>query len=367
MARLILKGLTKSFGDVKAVNDLNMEVKDKEFVALLGPSGCGKTTTLRCIAGLENPDKGSIYIGDKNVTDIHPANRNTSMVFQDYALYPHITAFGNIAFPLRIQKKPIDEIRKEVESVAELLEINKLLNRKPDELSGGERQRVALGRALVRKPKIFLLDEPLANLDAKLRLEMRVKLKKLQRRTETTTIFVTHDQIEALSMADRIGVMNKGMLYQFSTPDKLYRHPVNTFVAGFIGSPPMNLLRCSITEKKGEIFLDLGFHLLPLSDPLKFVTENLKNSEVVLGIRPEDISINKKRKPTSWRTEVYAIESLGDEKLVTLKTDDVLLKVKTKSELFKKESGEIVWVDFNLNKISLFDKEGSSIPFGGRS
>src|SRR6266699_733070 len=246
LARVELRGLAKAYDDVPAVTDLSLEVNDKEFVVLLGPSGCGKTTTLRCIAGLEEPSAGEIYIGDRLVNDLDPKQRNVAMVFQSYALYPHMTVYKNIAFPLENAKVPEREIIARVNRVARLLQIEGLLDRKPSQLSGGQRQRVALGRAIVREPQVFLMDEPLSNLDAKLRVHMRAELKKLQKDLGVTTIYVTHDQVEAMTMAHRVAVMHHGMLQQFAEPRTVYDRPANMFVASFMGSPPMNFLPAQI-------------------------------------------------------------------------------------------------------------------------
>ena len=248
MSKVKVVNLVKKFDKTVAVDGISFDVKDGEFIVLLGPSGCGKTTTLRCIAGLETPDEGEIYIDDKLVNDLPPKDRDVAMVFQSYALYPHMTVYGNLAFPLKMRKLPKDEIDKKVKEVAKLLNIDHLLDRKPRQLSGGEMQRVALGRALVRTPRVFLMDEPLSNLDAKLRVYMRAELKKLQRDLKITTIYVTHDQAEAMAMADRIAVMNKGKILQYSEPHDVYEKPANLFVAGFIGSPPMNFIKASIVE-----------------------------------------------------------------------------------------------------------------------
>jgi len=256
MARVELRNVTKKFGKVVAVDRASLVVDDKEFFSLLGPSGCGKTTLLRIIAGLEFPDEGDVLIDDRVVTRLPPKDRDVAMVFQNYALYPHMTAFDNIAFPLAVRRRELnlskDEIRKRVVEVARLLNIEELLKRYPSQLSGGEQQRVALARALVRRPKVWLLDEPLSNLDAKLRIIMRSELKKLQKTLGITTIYVTHDQVEAMSMADRIAVMNKGRVLQVGTPDELYHKPADTFVATFIGAPPMNLIPCVLEESPRE-------------------------------------------------------------------------------------------------------------------
>lgn len=356
MAKVTLDGLTKRFGKVEAIKNVTLEIKDGEFVALLGPSGCGKTTTLRCIAGLEKPDEGNIYIGDKIVTKLSPPDRNVSMVFQSYALYPHMTAFNNIAFPLQIRKRPKDEVRKRVKKTAEILEISEFLNRKPDELSGGQCQRVALGRAIIRNPAVFLLDEPLANLDAKLRISTRGEIKRLQKQLGATMIFVTHDQVEAMTMAERIAVMNNGVVEQFGSPDEIYQQPANTFVSGFIGTPPMNLIECSLVEKE-TISLAFDNNTLTIPSSIgRVLIKKLKISNVVFGIRPEDILIHEKSKPNSYKTKVYLVEPLGNEKLVTVEMGNTCLKVRTGLD-FNQEMGELAWVDFNWDRTHFFNKK----------
>ena len=365
MSKVTLDNLTKRFGKVEAVKNVNLKIKDGEFVALLGPSGCGKTTTLRCIAGLEKPNEGDIYIGERMVTNLSPPDRNVAMVFQSYALYPHMTAFDNIAFPLRIRKRPMDEIRKEVKRTAEILEISEFLGRKPGELSGGQCQRVALGRAIIRNPAVFLLDEPLANLDAKLRLSMRGELKRLQKQLGVTTIFVTHDQIEAMTMAKRIAIMNKGVIEQFGATDEIYRYPANTFVAGFIGTPAMNLMECSFVEKKGTISLALDGSTLPVASSVgRALIKKVKSSDVVFGIRPEVIAIYGERKPNCHETKVYVVEPLGNENLITVEMGNIYLKVRTGLS-FRQEIGEKAWIVFNWNKAYFFDKKtGKALMWG---
>lgn len=257
MAEVRLRNVTKVFGKVVAVKNFTLDIKDGEFVILVGPSGCGKTTTLRSIAGLEEIDSGEIYIGDRLVNDVPPKDRDIAMVFQNYALYPHMDVYKNMSFGLRLRKVPKQEIDKIVRRTADMLGIGELLDRKPKELSGGQRQRVALGRAIVRNPKVFLFDEPLSNLDAKLRIAMRAELLDLHRRLKTTTIYVTHDQLEAMTMADRIVVMNEGVIQQVGTPQEVYDHPVNKYVAGFIGSPEMNFIPCRLVKKNGDMYLSL--------------------------------------------------------------------------------------------------------------
>jgi multiple sugar transport system ATP-binding protein len=358
LASVKIKNLTKRFGNIIAVNDLSLEVKDQEFIVLLGPSGCGKTTTLRCIAGLEKPDEGEIYIENTLVNELPPKDRDIAMVFQSYALYPHMNVFDNISFPLKMRKVPRNVIEERVKHVAELLRITHLLDRKPKQLSGGEAQRVALGRAIIRNPKVFLMDEPLSNLDARLRTYMRAELKRLQKELKITTIFVTHDQVEAMTMADEVAIMNGGLLCQVGDVNEIFNRPVNVFVAGFIGSPPMNLLDCTLVEKNASYFLDFGTFMLPISgDICKIIIEKATGSELILGLRPEDIFTEKKRTPKNFiEAEVYVTEPLGSEVIVDLKVGDKLVKAKTALD-FRINIGEKVWIGFNKEKMHLFDKK----------
>lgn len=353
MVSVKLEGLTKYFGSVRAIEDVNLDVSNGEFLTLLGPSGCGKTTTLRCIAGLETPTSGNIYFDDKIVNDLPPRERNVAMVFQSYALYPHMTVYDNIAFPLKIRKAPRDEVDRKVKEVAELLQIESLLSRKPDELSGGERQRVALGRALVRKPTVFLMDEPLSNLDAKLRIYMRAELKALHRSLGITTIYVTHDQVEAMTMADRIAIFNEGKLQQIGTPEELYGKPINIFVAGFIGSPPMNMIEGTLKENKGRIRLEAEDLLLDLTE-FREVLQPYVGKDLVMGIRPQDIAIYDGPIEGGTEARVYVVEPLGGEAIVDLHVGKSLFKVEVIQARWNPE--DRVWMRFDKNKIHLFDK-----------
>lgn len=355
MAEVRLKNLTKRFGNIVAVDSVSLDIQENEFLILLGPSGCGKTTTLRCIAGLETPDEGEIYIGGTLVNDLPPRERDVAMVFQSYALYPHMSVFGNLAYPLKIRKVQREEIEKKVERVAKLLKIEELLGRKPGQLSGGQAQRVALGRAIIREPKVFLMDEPLANLDAKLRVYMRAELKKLQNDLGVTTIYVTHDQVEAMTMADRVAVMNQGKLMQVGSGNKLYDHPENLFVAGFIGSPPMNFIDCTLVKKDDTLFLNASIFGLPVPAEIEKILATVKGSELILGVRPEAIHIHKKRVQNSVEANVYVSETLGSEVIVTLELQGNLFKVKA-PPAFEASAGEKVWMTFNENKIHIFDK-----------
>jgi multiple sugar transport system ATP-binding protein len=357
MAKIVLEGINKKFGDVLAVKDLSLEVRDKEFLVLLGPSGCGKTTALRCIAGLETPDAGKIYLGDRLVNDLPPRERDVAMVFQSYALYPHMSVYDNLAFPLRVRKAPRTELDAKVRKAAETLKITHLLKRKPKQLSGGEQQRVALGRALVREPKAFLMDEPLSNLDAKLRIHMRAELKRLQKQLEITTVYVTHDQVEAMTMADRIAVMNRGVLQQLETPDKTYGSPSNMFVASFIGNPPMNFIDCSFVQKDGRAFLDAGTFTLDVFEFTNSIREKSSSSELVLGIRPEYMWVQRDRPAgDAVEAEVYVVEPLGSEIIVDLKLGDSLLRARRSADVTL-NLGEKVWFSFKKDKLHIFDKK----------
>lgn len=364
MSYIKIKNLTKRFGDVSAVHNLNLEVKEGGFLVLLGPSGCGKTTTLRCIAGLASPDEGEIYIANRLVNDLSPKDRDVAMVFQNYALYPHMTVFDNMAFPLRMAKIPKDEVEKSVRHTLELLKISHLSKRKPNQLSGGEAQRVAVGKAIVRKPKVFLMDEPLSNVDAKLRLYMRTELKSLQKHVMITTIYVTHDQAEAMTMGDRVAVMNRGRIEQVAPPEEIYDYPDNIFVGGFVGSPPMNFIDCSLTEKKGAAFLDAGVFTLPLLPNMKkMIQKTATSSELVLGVRPEDLMIGKSRTQERFiEAYVYMVEPLGSEIIVDLKLEENILKVRVPPTV-KVNFGENVWAGFRMNKIRVFDKKTEKTLF----
>ncbi len=350
-------GLEKRFGDVRAVDKLDLEIKDKEFVVLLGPSGCGKTTTLRCLAGLETPDAGDIYIGDTLVNELPPKDRDIAMVFQSYALYPHMTVYDNLAFPLKMRKYPKNEVERRVKEAAGLLQIGELLARRPKQLSGGQAQRVALGRAIVREPKVFLMDEPLSNLDAKLRLYMRAELKRLQNDLGTTTVYVTHDQAEAMTMGDRIVVMKDGLLQQQGTPHDIYNLPANTFVAGFLGSPPMNFVDTTFVETKGEYTLDGGSFKLKIPVNLgKQIKESISDSELILGFRPEVVKIHEKSVPNSIEMELFVFEPLGSEVIADLKLGETLIKAKA-PPTFKKELGEKLWIEIPISGLRIFDKK----------
>jgi multiple sugar transport system ATP-binding protein len=357
LARVAIENLTKKFGDVTAVANLDLTIEDRTFVVLLGPSGCGKTTTLRCVAGLESPDNGEVYIGDRKVTDLDPKDRDIAMVFQSYALYPHMTVYDNISFPLRIRKKSKDEVRSAVEKVGELLRVKHLLNRRPRQLSGGEQQRVALGRSLVREPSVFLMDEPLSNLDAKLRLYMRAELKRLQKELGITTVYVTHDQAEAMTMADKIALLENGILQQYESPEDIYNKPTNTFVAGFLGSPPMNFFGCSLTERNGLQQLEGHSYSFQISrDLANLIKQEISEPAVIVGIRPEDITLSKEATPSKQaiKSEIYVVEPMGSTTIVDMKVGDEIYKVCVPGT-FKAPIGDKLFMCFTDDRMHIFD------------
>jgi len=340
-----------------ALDDVSLEIDDGEFVCLLGPPGSGRTTILKLIAGLESPDSGEILIGDRIMNKLPPQERGVSVMFESLALYPHLNVHGNLAFPLSKMNMSHGEIDENVREVANLLRIDQLLDRRPAQLSGGERQRVALGRALVKKPRVLLLDEPLGHLDAKLRLYARVEIKKLQKQLKQTVVMSTFDSLDAISIADRIALMKEGKIAQFGTPREIYHKPKNIFVASSVGSPPMNLIKCILKEIDRHVCLSvLGFevdctkHMARLSDRI--------GSEVTLGIRPSDVRASKT--PPGIESQVFAVEPMGHEKIVTLKVNENVILVKT-SLRTSFAPGENVWIQPDVDRISLFDEAGQSI------
>lgn len=354
MVEIKIKNLVKTFGEVTAVKNLNLDIEDGEFVVLLGPSGCGKTTTLRCICGLETPDEGDIILGDERINDLPPKDRNMAMVFQNYALYPHLNVTENLMFPLKNLGFPEKERNERVMKAAELLQIEKLLNREVSELSGGQQQRVALGRAIVRDPECFLLDEPLSNLDAKLRLEMRGELKKIQQDLGTTTIYVTHDQEEAMTLADRIAVIKDGEVRQFSDKQDLYDKPEDEFVARFVGSPPINFWDCSIIEKNGGTYLEGENFEYELSSKIfQEIKERIGKSEIRIGVRPEDVEITNPTAKNAQEGKLYVTEELGNERIVKIQSGDQLLNVSTTKSI-KVEPGDKIYFSFNESSIHFF-------------
>ncbi|MBM4349229.1 MAG: sn-glycerol-3-phosphate ABC transporter ATP-binding protein UgpC [Deltaproteobacteria bacterium] len=317
MARVILQNISKKFGMVEAVKNFSLTVEDREFVILVGPSGCGKSTVLRMIAGLEEATEGSIFIGERLVDDLPPKDRDIAMVFQEYALYPHMSVYKNMAFGLKLRKFSKQEIDQRVREASEILGIQELIHRKPKQLSGGQRQRVAVGRAIVRKPAVFLFDEPLSNLDAKLRAQMRTELSKLHNRLQTTIIYVTHDQVEAMTMGTKIVVMKDGLIQQIDSPLEIYNFPVNLFVAGFIGSPVMNFIPCRLLSQNGHLFIDAEAFTLPIPEEKTPYYRSLDGSEVLLGIRPNDIYdclySPGRLKGDSVKAVIDVIEPMGSE------------------------------------------------------
>jgi len=357
LVKVVLEKLVKKFGSQVAVDGIDLEINDKEFFVLLGPSGCGKTTTLNMVAGLEPITSGNIYFDGALVNDIPPEKRDVAMVFQSYALYPQMNAFDNIAFPLKIRKMPTSEIKSRVEKTADMLHIRPLLKKKPHEMSGGERQRVALARATVREPKAFLMDEPLSNIDAKLRVYMRAELIRLQKDLQITTIYVTHDQVEAMSMSDRIAIMNQGKVAQVSDPMTIFNHPADSFVAGFVGTPPMNFFDAEFAKKGQQAFLQTSHFTLKLDpDVAKLVEERAAGGELTIGARPQDIAVTTKRtSDEDFEAEVYAVEPLGTETVVDLRIDDKILKVVT-SHTFDSKITEKIWASVDKKRMHLFNK-----------
>ena len=373
MASLSLKGIYKKYAaGVVAVSDFNLEIKDKEFIILVGPSGCGKSTTLRMIAGLEEISEGELYIGDRLVNDIAPKDRDIAMVFQNYALYPHMTVFDNMAFGLKLRKTPKDEIKRRVEEAARVLDIAHLLDRKPKALSGGQRQRVALGRAIVREPQVFLLDEPLSNLDAKLRAQMRTELSKLHAKLGTTFIYVTHDQTEAMTMGDRIVVMKDGFIQQVDAPQVLYTKPCNMFVAGFLGSPQMNFIDSVLVKKDGKLMVEFGTedtkttrgtkYYIPLPDSKNEggVLDEYIGREVVMGIRPEDVhneeSLLAEYADCKVNANVEVTELMGAETFLYLNVEGFNFTARVEPTSTARP-GDTIEIALENHKIHLFDKE----------
>jgi len=365
VARVKLLNVTKKFGKVTAIENITFNVNDAEFFAIIGPTGCGKTTVLRVIAGLETPDEGEIYIDDKLVNLVHPKDRDVAMVFQNYALYPHMKVYENIAFPLMVRKKELkltnDDIEKRVKDIAKLLEIENLLDRYTSQLSGGQQQRVALARALVRKPKVWLLDEPLSNLDAKLRLQMRAEIKKYQADLNITTIYVTHDQIEAMSMADRIAVMNSGRILQIGKAEELYNRPEEVFVATFIGIPPMNIIPCEYVVKENRVLLKHSSFEFALEQQIaEKLIKSASSKEVMLGIRAEYIRVEKLKERDDIRGKILIAEMLGAEQLLMIELNGTIIRAKASSNI-KFNIGEEVYLNFDWSKILIFDSKTNKL------
>lgn len=366
MASLSLRNVKKVYsGNVTAVNDFNLEIADKEFIIFVGPSGCGKTTTLRMIAGLEEITEGELYIGDRLVNDVEPKDRDIAMVFQNYALYPHMTVYDNMAFGLKLRKTPKEEIERRVREAAKILGIEALLDRRPKALSGGQRQRVAMGRAIVREPKVFLMDEPLSNLDAKLRVQMRVEISKLHKKLQTTIIYVTHDQVEAMTLGTRIVVMKDGIIQQVDSPSTLYSKPANLFVAGFIGSPQMNFIEAVVSKAGDRVKLTFGANSVVLSEEKSkaVLGGGYEGKTVILGIRPEDIHDEEKymaNKEAVVNFEVAVTEMLGAEVILigTIENFDTTAKVGPRSTA---KAGDKIQLAFDVERIHVFDKDTEKV------
>lgn len=360
MASIVLKDLTKYYKKVKALDKLSLEIKDGEFFCILGPPGAGKTTTLRSIVGLEKLTEGQVIIDGEDVTDVHPSKRDIAMIFQNLALYPDKTVFDNIAFPLRQQKVSEDKIKERVQSVAKQLKIDWLLEKIPSKLSGGERQRVAIGRAIVRQPKAYLMDEPLSNLDALLRLEMRVSLKELQVNLKETFVYVTHDQVEALSMGDRIALLDQGVVQQIDTPETVYHYPNNQFVATMLGNPPMNFIECKLEKTADGCILNQdSFTLNAKGKDIAEALSAYDKGEITLGVRPEDIEIYlEKPAGDCFAAKVYVYEPLGNETVVDIALGDSIIKVLADPD-FQADSGQEIWLALKPHKLHLFDIEST--------
>lgn len=356
MARIVVENAVKTFGDFVAVDDVSFSIEDQEFAVLLGPSGCGKTTLLRAIAGLGLVDSGRIMIGDEDVTYLQPKARHISMVFQSYAIFPHMSVFDNIAFGLKMQKADKKLIRERVDRVAELLHIEEMLQRYPSQMSGGQRQRVAVARALAIEAKVLLMDEPLSNLDALLRLEMRAELKSLLAKLGATTIYVTHDQIEALSMGDRIAVMRKGRILQYDHPTKVYDRPSHHFVGGFIGNPPMNFIPAQVQRHEGKIRVRIADFFISPDELMAEALAAYEGKQVLMGIRAENMDAHREPSEGALGVQVDVVEPLGSQNLLTITVQDEKLKVSTHPD-FMVAPDDRIWLRFPASKIRWMDRE----------
>jgi len=368
MASVRLVGLAKRFGNVVAVDNVDLEIADREFLVLVGPSGCGKTTCLRMIAGLEEATEGEIWIGDRLVNDVSPKDRDIAMVFQNYALYPHMSVYDNMAFGLKLRRVPKPEIQRRVAQAAEMLGLGNLLKRRPKELSGGQRQRVALGRAIVRDPAVFLMDEPLSNLDAKLRVETRAELIRLHRDQGMTTVYVTHDQVEAMTMGHRIAVMNDGRILQADTPLGVYNHPVNRFVAGFVGTPPMNFVPAQIVAKDGGLYADVGAATLRIPGQLAEKAQSYVGRQAELGVRPSDIydasmsAVSAEPQANTTTVTVDVVEPMGADCILYVQLGDHHLVASVDSGTRAQEQAPLDIV-VDMTKTHLFDCETEHAVF----
>jgi multiple sugar transport system ATP-binding protein len=368
MATVSFDHVWKKYETFTAVTDLSLDIRDEEFLVLVGPSGCGKTTSLRMIAGLEDISEGELRIGDRVVNDVAPKDRDVAMVFQSYALYPHMTVYDNLAFGLKLRKVPKEEIDKRVKEAAKTIELTNLLDRKPKQLSGGQRQRVALGRAIVREPAVFLMDEPLSNLDAKLRVQTRAEISRLHQRLKTTIVYVTHDQVEAMTMGTRIAVMSLGILQQVGTPQELYEQPANRFVAGFIGSPAMNFVHVTVEGTGSEARLKGGAFDAPVPSRLREAVGPTEGRHLVMGIRPEHFTIGEAGgEAGTARAVVDVVEYLGNEELLHIRVDEQYLVAVVDANL-RVKGGDVLDLIYPADRIYLFDNEsGESLAFAQAS
>lgn len=362
MAEIRIENITKRFGDFVAVNNASLTVEDQEFVVLLGPSGCGKTTLLRAVAGLGMADEGRISIGSRDVTYLPPRERNISMVFQSYAIFPHMKVFDNVAFGLKMKKVDPKEIQRRVHQSAEMLHIEKMLDRFPSNMSGGQRQRVAVARAIAMQAEVLLMDEPLSNLDALLRLEMRAELKRLLRELKATTIYVTHDQIEALSMGDRIAVMKEGIIQQIDKPPHVYDLPTNQFVGGFIGNPPMNFLTGQVQRQNGQVVVQIGDFSLEPTQGMQPVLKEYDGKQITLGIRAENMETLSNPVEDAIRVRVLVVEPLGSQNLLTVNIGNDMVKVAT-HPTFEVAPDEDVWLRFPADKIRWVDRDSEQVLY----
>jgi multiple sugar transport system ATP-binding protein len=360
MAEVTLKNILKLYGAVRAVDNVSLTIKDQEFVTLVGPSGCGKTTTLHSIAGLIELEGGEIWIGNRNVTELDPKDRDIAMVFQNYALYPHKNVRENLEFPLRM--RGVDKATREqrIQRAAQMLGIEGLLERRPKQLSGGQQQRVALGRAIVRDPAVFLMDEPLSNLDAKLRVQMRTEIKHLQEALQATMIYVTHDQMEAMTMSDRIAIMDKGKLQQLGTPDEVFNKPANTFVAGFIGSPPMNLIPATLRRENGLPRLQMeNVTFTPRSERAQAILNKAPHEQLIVGVRHTAFRIGAAAQSDGIPTQIYTVEPTGDTTFVQARIGSQLVTVSTTEPNFRASSGDAISLTIDENRLYLFDAQST--------
>lgn len=361
MAKITLCNITKVFdGKVVAVDNLSMEVPHQGLISLLGPSGCGKTTTMRIIAGLETPTSGEVYFDDENVTDVHPRERDVAMVFQFPVLYPAMSVFDNIAFPLEARKISKKEIKRRVEEVVEILDLGKYIYHRPRDLDAGLRQRVVLARAFVRRPKVYLLDEPLTNVDPATRIELRAELKRMHSELGQTMIYVTHDQSEALTLADKIAVMSQGKLLQYDAPEVIYENPTNRFVGWFLGNPGMTFFNCELKEREGKVCLDAGIFTYEIPSLARIIKEKSSDKRLIMGIRPEHIEVSQTKKPGWLKTKCYFIEPLGNRFIIHLDLNGQKIRAKVSSN-YRVSKGKSVWINFPEEYIRVFDGQSQNL------